>query len=276
MFTSTLARRSVAWIFFLLLAIFNLSPVIWMVSVSFKSLPDLYHRPISLLPRSPILKNYSEVLSDPRIVKYFVNSIFIALASTGICVVLSIFAGYGFARYNFPGKKLLLGYVLYSTVLPRAIVIIPLYILLVKLGLQGSYQGIIFCYLAVTLPLAVWLFSLFIRTIPDEVEDAARIDGCNTILVIWKIVIPLLTPSIFAVFMYSFVLSWNEYLLPLTICTSKTMPITVGLAHYQAEAFVLWGHIMAAASLMTIPTAVLFLAFAKYLASGLSAGAIKG
>lgn len=274
--TTVLSTESIAWIFLLLLTIFNLLPVIWMVSVSFKSLPDLYHRPIRLLPRSPILKNYSEVLKDPRMIKYFVNSILITVSSTGICIVLGIFAGYGFARYNFPGKKLLLSYVLFSTVLPRVIVLIPLYLLLVKLKLQGSYQGIIFCYLSVILPLAVWLFSLFIDTIPKDLEDAARIDGCNTILLIWKILLPILAPSIFAILLYSFVLSWNEYLLPLVICTNKTMPITVGLAHYQEEVFINWGNIMATSCLMTVPTMVLFLFYAKYLVSGLSAGAVKG
>lgn len=269
------ATRLVSWIFVVLLALFNLAPVIWMISVSLKTKSEIFSLPVTLLPKSFALENYSEVLKDPRMVRYFINSILVTLSSTGLCVILGIFAGYGFSRYVIPGKNILLSYVLYSTVLPRIVIITPLYILLVKMGLHGTYQGIIFSYLAVTLSLAVWLFSVFFDTIPVELEEAARIDGCGTLLMIWKIIIPLLAPCIFAVFMYSFVLAWNEYLLPLIIATDKTAPITVGLARYEAETLIHWGNIMAASFLMTVPTLIIFMIFVKHLVSGLAAGAIK-
>jgi ABC-type glycerol-3-phosphate transport system permease component len=220
--------------------------------------------------------NYMEVVSSPKMIKYFINSLFIAGCATGICIILSIFAGYGFARYDFPGKRSLLSYVLYTMVLPRAVIIVPLYLLLVKMKAQGTYQGLIFTYLVIALPLAMWLFSVFFNTIPVEIEDAARIDGCNTAQLLWKIAVPLVKPCIFAVFMYSFVLCWNEYLLALVFSSPEVAPVTVGLVSYAGEIRVEWGRIMAAACLMTIPTIVFFNVFAKYLASGLVAGATKG
>jgi ABC-type glycerol-3-phosphate transport system permease component len=262
--------------FLLLLVVFNIVPILWMVSVSLKSETDIYSLPVRLLPRIPVLRNYVDVLGDIRMLRFFMNSVIITVGSTAASVVLSILAGYGFARHRFPGRRVLLGYILYSTVLPEAIIVVPLYVLLTKLQLHGTYQGLIFAYMAVSLPLGVWLFSLFFETIPEELEDAARIDGCNTLTMLVRILVPLLAPCIFAVSIYSFVLAWNEYLLPLVMSSGKISPITVGLASYQQETLIDWGHIMAAAFLMTLPTVVFFVAFTKHLVSGLSAGAIKG
>lgn len=273
---STLLMMLAVGIFLALLSIFNLVPLIWMISTSLKLEPDVYHMPVKLLPSVPTLTNYIEVLSDPRIIRYFMNSFFIAGGASVVCVILGIFAGYGFTRYDFPGKRLLLGYVLYLMVLPRVVLVVPLYLLLVKMGAQGTYQGLIFVYLVIALPLSIWLFSAFFRTIPIEIEDSARIDGCNTVQLVWKIVVPLVKPCIFAVFMYSFVLSWNEYLFALIFSSTKTAPMTVGLVSYAGETMTQWGRIMAAACLMTIPTIVIFNVFGKYLSSGLAAGAVKG
>ena len=262
--------------FLLVLAVFNLVPILWMVSVSLKPDSDIYSLPVGLLPRSPILQNYIEVLQDPRMIGFFLNSVIVTVGSTAACVVLSFLAGYGFSRHTFRGKRLLLSYFLYSTVLPQAIIVVPLYMLLIQLRMHGTYQGLIFAYLAISLPLGVWLFSLFFETVPIELEQAAQIDGCGTFRLLWKILVPLLAPCSFAVSIYSFVLAWNEYLLPLIMSSGSMAPLTVGLASYQQETLIDWGHIMAAAFLMTIPTAIFFMAFTRHLVSGLSAGAVKG
>lgn len=268
--------KLMVFVFISFLIVFNLIPVIWMVSTSLKPKSEIYQIPINLFPIKPVLMNYIEVVTNPRMIKYFMNSVFISLSSSGLCIVLGILAGYGFSRYDFPGKKILLSYILFSMVLPRAIIIIPLYLLMVSIKAQGTYFGIIFSYIVVSLPLSIWLFTSFFHTIPKSIEDAARIDGCNTISLLWRVVVPLVKPAVFAVFIYSFVLSWNEYLLPLVIGSEKTAPITMGLMSYKGQFATEWGLIMAAACLMTIPTIVLFSAFMKHLAAGLTAGAVKG
>ena len=263
-------------VFLALLSIFNLIPLMWMISTSLKPEPDIYHIPVKLLPSVLTLANYFEVLSNPTMIRYFANSFFITGSASGICLVLGIFAGYSFARYNFLGKKLLFSYVLYTVVFPRSVIIVPLYILLVKMRMQGTYQGLIFTYLVIALPVSIWLFSAFFRTVPSEIEDSARIDGCNTVQLLWKIVVPLVKPCIFAVLMYSFVLCWNDYLLALIFSSSTTAPITVGLVSYAGEVRTQWGPIMAAACLMATPTIVILSICGKYLASGLVTGAVKG
>jgi ABC-type glycerol-3-phosphate transport system permease component len=268
-------------LFLLFLSVFNLLPILWMVFTSLKIPSDVYHVPIKFLPTRFSLWNYRTVLfgsefSGTTMPKYLFNSLVISSSTVLLSVIMGLLAGYSFTRYSFPGKDKMLSYILYTTALPRVIIILPLYILMVKARLQGTYLGLVFVYLVVTLPISVWFFISFFRTIPRELDEAARIDGCTTLQLLWKVVVPLVRPGIFATVMYSFVQAWNEYLLALVFSSSRTAPATVGLVGYLGETGVHWGPLMAASCIMTVPTVFLFTAFGKYLAKGLVAGAVKG
>jgi ABC-type glycerol-3-phosphate transport system permease component len=254
-----------------------LFPFAWMFLSSIKLLPELYTIPPHWLPNNPTLANYVNVLFNSNIPRYFLNSIIISVGSTGLALVLAVFASYGFARFNFKGKPLLQGFVLVGQLLPTAAIIVPLFITLRYLGLVNTYWGLILVYMIITLPLSVWMLTSYMKAIPVELEEAAIIDGSSRIGVLFRITLPLAMPGLVAVIVYAFVTTWNEFIFALCFATDssvKTLPI--GLAEFSTEFNTDWGSVMAASVVMTLPIALLFLVFQNLFVGGLTAGATKG
>lgn len=260
-----------------LLALFCLLPVMSMLSTSLKPATEYYTSIPSLLPHHLILDNYQKVFSDVRFLLYLKNSFIIAGASTIIALALAVPAGYGFSRYLFFGKGPLFLLILFVRVMPRAAILIPIFIVLRQLRLIDTYPGIVLGYFILTLPLAVWLLRGFFQSFPKEIEEAAIIDGCTSLGVLLRIVIPITLPVIFAVGMYSFVMAWNEFSLALVLSnTMDTRPVALGILYYELEGVIDMGPFMAGATVMTIPPVLVFLWFQKHLIRGLAAGALKG
>lgn len=254
-----------------------LFPFAWMALSSVKKLDELYTVPPHWLPSAPTLEHYSTVLFASNIPRYFLNSIIIAVGSTGLSLILAIFASYGFARFNFRGKAALQSFVLVGQLLPTAAIIVPLFITLRWLHLVNTYWGLILVYMIITLPLSVWMLTSYLRGIPVELEEAARIDGASRLGILFRIVVPLSLPGIVAVVVYAFVTTWNEFIFALCFATDssvKTLPI--GLAEFSTEFNTDWGGVMAASLVMTLPIVLLFLAFQRLFVGGLTAGATKG
>ena len=259
---------------FVAVAIF---PFLWMLDSSIKPLPELYTVPPHWFPDAPTLANYAKVLLQSNIPRYFVNSMVIALGSTGLALLLAVFAAYGFARLRFPGKRLAQSAILIGQLLPTASLIVPLYLTLDEAGLLNTYAGLILAYLIITLPLSVWMLVGYFRSIPIELEEAAIIDGASRLLVLVRIVLPLSLPGLVAIVVYAFVTTWNEFIFALCFASDssvKTLPI--GLAEFSTELNTDWGAVMAASVVMTLPIIVLFLAMQKLFIGGLTAGATKG
>lgn len=254
-----------------------LFPFAWMALSSIKTLSELYTIPPVWWPAVPTLDNYRKVLFESNIPRYFLNSMIITLGSTALALMLAVFASYGFARYHFRGKPLLQAFVLTGQLMPTAAIIVPLFITLRVLGLVNTYWGLILVYMIVTLPLSVWMLTSYFKGIPVELEEAAFMDGCSRIGVLFRITLPLSVPGIMAVVIYSFVTTWNEFIFALCFATDssvKTLPI--GLAEFSTEFNTDWGAVMAASLIMTLPIAVLFFSMQRYFVGGLTAGATKG
>jgi multiple sugar transport system permease protein/raffinose/stachyose/melibiose transport system permease protein len=254
-----------------------LFPFAWMFLSSIKLLPELYTIPPHWLPVNPTLSNYANVIFNSNIPRYFLNSIIISVGSTGLALVLAVFASYGFARFNFRGKPWLQGFVLVGQLLPTAAIIVPLFITLRYLGLVNTYWGLILVYMIITLPLSVWMLTSYLKAIPVELEEAAIIDGSSRLGVLFRITLPLAMPGLVAVIVYAFVTTWNEFIFALCFATDssvKTLPI--GLAEFSTEFNTDWGSVMAASVVMTLPIALLFLVFQNLFVGGLTAGATKG
>ncbi|MDB5562866.1 MAG: carbohydrate transporter permease, partial [Hyphomicrobiales bacterium] len=252
-------------------------PFAWMFLSSIKLLPELYTIPPHWLPNNPTLSNYANVLFNSNIPRYFLNSIVISVGSTGLALILAVFASYGFARFKFKGKPLLQGFVLVGQLLPTAAIIVPLFITLRYLGLVNTYWGLILVYMIITLPLSVWMLTSYLKAIPVELEEAAIIDGSSRLGVLFRITLPLAMPGLVAVIVYAFVTTWNEFIFALCFATDssvKTLP--VGLAEFSTEFNTDWGSVMAASVVMTLPIALLFLVFQNLFVGGLTAGATKG
>ena len=261
----------------IVLIIVCLFPFAWMALSSIKTLPELFTVPPHWLPSQPTLANYATVLFNSNIPRYFLNSCIIAGGATIVALVLAVFASYGFARFEFRGKPLLQTFVLVGQLLPTAAIIVPLFITLRWLHLINTYWGLILVYTIITLPLSVWMLTSYMRGIPVELEEAATIDGASRLGVLLRITLPLAMPGVVAVVVYSFVTCWNEFVFALVFAQDqsvKTLPI--GLAEFSTEFNTDWGGVMAASMVMTVPVALLFLAFQRLFVGGLTAGATKG
>jgi multiple sugar transport system permease protein len=274
-------RPGLGWVATLLgsavLVFICLFPFLWMGLSSIKQLNELYTIPPQWWPDHPTLANYYKVLFESRIPRYFLNSIVISVGSTGLALILAVFAANGFARFRFRGQSFWQACILVGQLLPTAAIIVPLFITLKVLGLVNTYWGLILVYMIITLPLSVWMLTSYFRAIPRELDEAAVIDGASRVGILFRIILPLSLPGIAAVLVYSFITTWNEFIFALCFATDssvKTLPI--GLAEFSTEFNTDWGAVMAASMVMTVPIALLFLVFQKFFVGGLTAGATKG
>ena len=259
------------------IVVYALLPIVWGLSTSFKNEVEIYSLNPTFVPKAPTLENYRQVLQDKNMMAYFRNTLVIALISTFISVIVAIFGAYGFSRYKFPGRGTLLYSILFTRVLPRVCLLVPFYITLSNLKMINTYQGLILVYLIVGMPITIWLLKGYVDALPYEVEEAAAIDGCGPLQILFRVVIPQLAPAIASIAMFAFILAWNEFMFPLLIAKdTTTRPLSVGLAFYIDEVGIQWGPMMAASILMSLPAVIVFSFAQKYIVKGLSEGAVKG
>jgi multiple sugar transport system permease protein len=265
-----------------------LFPFYWMVSSSFKTYAEIGGRVPVYVPQALRLEAYRE-LFDPTHPSYqqfgtnIVNSMKVALPTAFIAVILSTLGAYAIARLRFRGKNVLLNSILLIYLFPGVLLIIPLFAMVARIGsavgfdVQDNLSVLIFTYLAQTLPVALYMLTNYFRTIPTEIEQAALIDGCSRLEVIWRITLPLAVPALVSVAMYTFMIAWNEFLYALVFLNDHemfTMPIKINTIFNDPSPR---PHVvMAASSIMTLPVIVLFLALERFLAEGLAAGGVKG
>ncbi len=251
-------------------------PMFWMVSSSFMPYGELFGRDLRLLPSSPTLQHYRDLLVRTDFALYFRNSLIVALLATAGSVMLAILAGYGMTRFRFRGREVISKLVLFTYMFPPILVAIPLFVLLKSAGLTNSLFGLALAHVSFALPLAMWLSIIFFNAIPIELDEAAMIDGASRLTVLIRIILPVALPGVIATAVFSFVLSWNDYLFSLLLIVSerhKTLP--VGVAGFQDATSVEWGLIMAGGVLITAPVLLAFAFVQRWLIQGLSAGGIK-
>lgn len=275
------AKKAIFWVFVytccIIIAAFALVPFLWAVSTSFKTEVATYSMNPTFIPNPLTWENYKQVLGDKTMMSYFKNTVIVAIVSTLISMLVAIFGAYGFSRYKFPGRTPLLYSILFTRVLPRVSLLVPFYVTLSHFNLVNTYQGLILVYLIIGMPITIWLLKGYIDALPYEVEEAAVVDGCGPLQVLFRIVVPVVAPAIASIGMFAFILAWNEFLFPLLIAKdSSTRPISVGLAFYIDEVGIQWGPMMAASVLMSIPAIIVFSFAQKYIVKGLSEGAVKG
>jgi ABC-type glycerol-3-phosphate transport system permease component len=261
----------------LLICVWSVVPVLWSVSTSLKPEAAIFSQPPAWIPSEISFEHYRAVLSDPRMLRYFLNSFITAASSTIIALIVGVLGAYGFSRYKFPGSKSLMISILLTRMLPRVALIVPFFITLQKIHLYNTRPGLTLVFLIITMPLSIWLLKGFFDGVPYEIEEAAIVDGCSVLGVLFRIVVPITLPAIGSVGMYVFITAWNEFLFALTM--TKGLPlrtISVGLAFFIDEFGIRWGSLMAASVLMSIPAILVFTIFQKSLIKGLSEGAVKG
>ncbi|MBN2011302.1 carbohydrate ABC transporter permease [candidate division KSB1 bacterium] len=253
-----------------------LIPFFWMFSTSLKPLPEVNKIPPQWTCKGMSFKSYCDMFMYLPFTTYAINSFIIALSTTFLTLLIGSLAGFAFARCQFKGKEFILIVFLLSQMLPGASIIIPLFQLIRKAGIYDTPVGLILVHTSVLLPFVIWLLYGFFKTIPQEVEDAALIDGCSKLDVLLKVLLPLSLPGLGATALFAFLGSWNEFFFALILTesdTSRTIPVGIGL--FVGEYRDVWNQMSAAAVLFSIPPLVLFLMLQKTFVKGLTAGALK-
>jgi multiple sugar transport system permease protein/raffinose/stachyose/melibiose transport system permease protein len=254
-----------------------LFPYAWLISSSFKPAGEIFAVPPHLLPLQPTLDNFTKIIAQADIQRFFLNSAFIVAVTVLANLLFGSAAAYALATFRFRGRSTLTLLTLATQLFPAVIVVIPLYRMWSSLQLLNTYIALIVTYVAVTLPLGVWMLHGYMRTIPFEVIEAALVDGCNRLQLFATIVVPLARPGLAATAVYVTLVTWNEFIYAVTFTSSQDMrTVSAGLYGFLGEFVYDYNLLLAMAVLMAVPIAVVFLFLQQFLVQGLTAGATKG
>ncbi|MDX6740502.1 carbohydrate ABC transporter permease [Actinocorallia sp. A-T 12471] len=262
------------------LALFTLLPLYAMLASSLKPLRDVqgdWH----WIPTNLTFEPFVEIWSTIPLAKYFVNSLIVSGTATILSVVIAIFAAYAISRFEFRGKNLFSITVLSTQMFPGILFLLPLFLIFVNIGnttglvLYGSRLGLIITYLTFSLPFAIWMLAGYFASIPKELDEAAKVDGCGPMGALLRIVVPASMPGIVAVAIYAFMTAWGEVLFASVMTKSDTRTLAVGLQEYSTQVDVYWNQVMAASLVVSLPVVAGFLLLQRYLVAGLTAGAVK-
>lgn len=254
-----------------------LFPIVWMLSTVFKPTDELFATPPQWIPDHPTLEHLETVLGSSNIQRYAVNSVFVSGATTVIGTVLSTLAGYSLSRFRFRGQQVVMTFLLATTMFPMVMLLIPLYRLWASLALLNSYVSLVVMHLSLVLPLGIWLMKAYFDALPREVEEAAVVDGAGPMTTLVRVTLPLATPGVVVVALFSFLASWDEYLYTFTLVSDdqmRTLPVGMVVQYFGQFAYA-WDRVMTLSLLMAAPVLLLFLFFQRYIVEGLTAGSVK-
>ena len=265
--------RSVAWLLLLAGGIVMLTPLLFMFSTSLKDSADVYD--LRLIPVAPTLDNYLKVLSDGRFMRWFVNSLGIATIVTISNVFFDSLVGYTLAKYRFRGRYLVFVAILSTLMIPTEMLVIPWYLMARNFGWLDTYWGIMFPGMMTAF--GTFLMKQFFETVPNDFLEAARVDGLNEFSIFWRIAMPLVTPALSALAIFTFLGNWTSFIWPLIVTTSKELyTLPVGLSSFAVEQAIQWELIMTGAALATLPTLAVFLVLQRYIVRGVVLAGLKG
>jgi len=275
-----LTRNAIVYGVLIVLAFVNVFPLYWLISSSFKVGAELSR--VEWLPQGLNFFNYVRAWST-SFPTYLVNSLKITLSTTAGVVLIGALGAYSLSRFEYRGKDLVARLVLLGYMFPSVLLIVPLFVLFYRLSLVNTQQGLILAYIAWGLPFAMWLLIAYFNTIPREIEEAARVDGCGNIGVFFRIMLPLSMPALATISIFSFIHAWNEFLLSLVLISSDALkPLAAGLYGQiggsgtgSSEVYD-FGVRMAAGTIVIVPALFFFLVFSRQIMGGLTAGAVKG
>lgn len=269
-----IAVNLLAWTLVLLVAF----PLIWMILTSVKPQTELFRIPPSFWPTEITFEHYRRLLVETPFLVYMRNSIFLALGTTLLVITLATLGAHSLVRFRYPGRERLAQLVLFTYLLPSVVLIIPLYLLMVRLGISNTLWSLILAYTTFALPYALWLLRSFMAGIPDDLEAAALVDGASRMEAFFDVILPQALPGIISTALFTAILAWNEYLYALVLVnTDSARPLTTGVMTMLISAFnIEWSLLMAASVMMSLPLIVAFAFLQKYLTRGFGAGGVKG
>lgn len=273
-------KRLWIYIFAALICVFSVFPFLWMVSTSFKPPTEIYQYPPALVSPKPTLEGYETILNANsgsfNFIRWIGNSLVVSVLSTVISVIVAALGAYSLSRYRFAGRGGLLYTIMITQMMPASLLVIPLYIIMMQMKLLDSMFGLTLAYIAFTVPYCTWSLKGYFDTIPTALDEAARIDGCNSLKAFYRVVLPLAAPGLVSTSIFAFVTCWNEFMFASVFMKNyDNWTIPVGLTTFKGQYATNWNGIMAGGVIITVPVVLIFLLMQRYLIEGMTAGAVK-
>lgn len=261
-----------------LVVLTTIFPLIWMVITSIKPQTELFRIPPGFLPERVTFEHFQELIENTPFLTYFGHSLVIATSTTVLVVVLGVLGAYSLVRFSYPGRERLAILVLFTYLLPSVVLVLPLYLLMVKVGIANTLMSLVIAYTTFSLPYALWLLRAFMTGTPEDLEWAALVDGASRLGAFVDIVLPQMLPGIISTAVFTFIVGWNEYFYALVLVNSDSArPLTTGVMNMLITSFnIEWSLLMAASVMMSLPLIVIFVFLQSYLTRGFAASGIKG
>lgn len=265
--------RIIAWTLLFIGGVIMVTPLLFMLSTSLKDASQVYD--LRVIPAAPTLDNYIEILGDGRFTRWFINSMIVAIIVTLSNVFFDSLVGYTLAKFRFRGRYIVFIAILSTLMIPTEMLVLPWYLMASQFGWLDSYWGIMFPGMMTAF--GTFLMKQFFEGVPDDFLEAARIDGLNEFTIWWKIAMPLVTPALSALAIFTFLGNWTAFFWPLIVTTSADLyTLPVGLSSFAVEQSVQWEKIMTGASIATLPTLIIFLFLQRYIVRGVMLAGLKG
>lgn len=253
-----------------------IGPIVWVLLSSFKPGYAVQSSNLTLV-QDPTLTNYRYVLFDTSFLRWLLNSVLVAAGTMGIGIFLSATTGYAVSRFNFPGRRPLMMVFLVTQMFPVAILIVPIYTIMARLGLINTLPSLVIAYLTIAVPFCSWMLKGYFDSIPTSLDEAAALDGCGPFATFWRVVLPLARPAVAVTAFYTFLTAWGEVAYASAfIQTDNQFTLAYGLRQFVPQYNPQWEYLTAAAVLVTVPAGLVFMIAQRHLVSGLTAGGTKG
>jgi multiple sugar transport system permease protein len=260
-----------------LMILWTAIPFYWMIATSLKHDKEIYGYEATLIPQRPTLANYATVFRETPYLLYLRNSVAVAVGSTLLSMIIAVLGAYAIARLNFPGRALLARTLVFTYLVPTSLLFIPMFALMSVLRLTDSLHGLIIAYLGFDVPFCTWLLMGYFKSVPVELEEAARVDGCNRVGALLRVVLPMSLPALVVVTFFSFTHAWNEFLYAYVFTsTTSARTVTTGLVNFMSQDVFFWGPLMASTVMSALPPVLMFLVFQRWVVKGLTLGGVKG
>ncbi|KRE71131.1 ABC transporter permease [Arthrobacter sp. Soil762] len=270
------STRTLLWILLAAAMIFYGFPFLYLLFTSFKTPIDTIAVPPTILPREWTLENYTNALGRSGVLASFINSAQTAIISTVLSLVLAVPAAYGITRYKTPSGRVFIMAALVTRMVPPVAIGIPLASMMSSVGLADTPIALSIAHTTISLPLSIWLMSSFFEAVPQDLEEAATVDGCSRLGALWRVVIPVVSGGIAVTAIFAFLASWNEFLFALLMTAVRSQTTPVVIANFQTQFGLDWGSMTALAAVYSIPVILLTLLLQRKIVAGMTLGAVKG
>ncbi|RCW62756.1 carbohydrate ABC transporter permease [Saliterribacillus persicus] len=269
-------KKGTIYLILILFTIVNAYPILWMIMNSFKTGQEFAFDPFGL-PNEWVFVNYVDAWVTANIGSYFFNSLFVGITALFICILIGSLASYFLARFDFKGRNMLYGFFVVGLLVPIHATLVPMFILMQKLGFMNTHLALIFPYIAFNLPITIFLLTSFMRSFPKEIEESAIMDGCSVFRIFWSIILPMSRPALATAVILNFINNWNEFSFALVLINDDALStLPLGLANFAGQYTTNYTAQMAGLTLVLIPTILFYLIMEKQIVNGMTQGAVKG